>query len=436
MDMLAALRGRTQQAEVFTVTDEATAVSFEANEIKSVTTEETQGIALRALVNGRLGFTAASGVVVEPELIDNLLASAQFGDELEIAFPEPQPAEAVHVYDPELQNVPIDRLVDVGREIIAALRAVDDNAQIGVEIERSVSRSTLRNSAGALVQNESSSLSVSISVERVRGDDVFMTWDEVEDISLTTGYRQAVERLAERLERAKRPAKLTSGRWPVLFSPTGAALLGLPVLLGINGENVLRGTSPLSQRLGEAVFDPQITIWDDPTLPQRPGSSSYDDEGVPCRRKALIQEGVAASFVYDLKTAALMHTVSTGNGSRSLFSAPEPSPSNLVFAAGDRPLGDILAGIERGLLVESVLGLGQGNAISGAFSNTVGLAYVIERGEIVGRVKDVSIAGNIYQDLKQVAAISRESFWVYGQMLMPWVLLPELNVVCQGSGGD
>jgi PmbA protein len=92
----------------------------------------------------------------------------------------------------------------------------------------------------------------------------------------------------------------------------------------------------------------------------------------------------------------------------------------------------IIAGIKEGLLVEDPLGLGQGNIISGAFSNNLSLAFKIEGGEIVGRVKDVSIAGNIYQDLRRVEAISRESEWVYGGASLPYVLLPELNVVTKG----
>jgi len=48
---------------------------------------------------------------------------------------------------------------------------------------------------------------------------------------------------------------------------------------------------------------------------------------------------------------------------------------------------------------------------------------------VVGRVKDVSIAGNIYEDLQQIEALSRESEWVYGGIQLPYILLPELNVV-------
>jgi PmbA protein len=434
MDLLSTLRSKAEQAEVYTVQSESTLVTFEANEMKSATVKETQGIALRALVDGRLGFTAASGRIVEEDLVRNVLASARYGDEVPIEFPPFRAGPRVDVYDPHLVDVPISRFVEIGREIIAALRVVDEDGKIGVEIERSIDRSSLRNSAGAETTEKATGFSVVVSVERVRGDDVLIAFDYVSGISLTDEYHDAVERLARKVELAKTAARLESGRMPVLFSPTGAFVLALPLILATNGQNVQRGTSPLSERLGDEVFDPQLTLWDDPTLNGRRGSSSHDDEGVPCFRKALIVRGTCEGFLYDLKTAALTDRESTGNGSRGLFSTPSPSPSNLVVEAGKTPFADILADIDRGLLVEHALGVGQGNPISGAFSNTLGLAYVVEGGEIVGRVKDVSIGGNIYDELREVAAISEESYWVYGQIRLPYILLPSLNVVSKGQG--
>ena len=122
---------------------------------------------------------------------------------------------------------------------------------------------------------------------------------------------------------------------------------------------------------------------------------------------------------------------STGNGSRSLFSPPSPSPTNLILSAGETPLAEIIAGVDEGLLVENALGLGQGNVISGAFSNSLSLAFKIEKGEIVGRVKDVSIAGNVYDLLQDVAAVSRETEWVYRIFSLPYILLPDVNVVAK-----
>lgn len=431
MDILSLCKPKAEQAEIYIVEGESTLISFEANEIKSAEVEQMQGVALRGIVNGRLGFAAASGKVDGTALVEDFLASAQFGDRVPIVFPPPAPAPQVTTYDPDLAQVPTSRLVEIGREIVQTLRGVDKDVQVYVDIERGIFTSTLRNSVGNETQDRTSSFSVTIGVERVRDDDVLILEESVSNISLTNEYQEIVQNLARKIALARKPVRLRSGRMPVLFAPTGGLVLLLPIILATNGENVRRGISPLADKLGAPIFDPSITLWDDPTLPGRPDSSAYDDEGVPCRPKALVMHGACNAFLYDLKTAALMGTQSTGNGMRSLFSPPSPSTSNLVLDPGETSVHDIISGIERGLLVEDVLGLGQNNAISGAFSNAVDPAYAIEHGEIVGRVKNVSIAGNIYRDLRQVAAISRESIWVHGDMKMPYILLPELNVVCE-----
>jgi PmbA protein len=243
-----------------------------------------------------------------------------------------------------------------------------------------------------------------------------------------------VRQLGERLERAKQSATIKSGRMPVLFAPTAALALALPLMYGLNGKNVYTGISPMKGKVGDKLFDDKITIVDDATLNGRYGSATHDDEGVAHRRNVLVDRGVLKGFLYDLKTAAQSGVESTGNGSRDLFSPPSPSPTNLIFQAGETPLAEMIAGMEEGLLVEQVLGLGQGNIISGAFSNSAALAFKVEKGEIVGRVKDVSIAGNVYELLPGVAAVSRETEWVYRFVRLPYVLLPEMNVVAKGDG--
>ena len=91
----------------------------------------------------------------------------------------------------------------------------------------------------------------------------------------------------------------------------------------------------------------------------------------------------------------------------------------------------MISGIDEGILVEDLLGIGQGNIISGAFSNPLSLAFKIHKGEIVGRVKNLSIAGNIYDLLTNVAAVSRETQWVYSTFNAPYILLPNMNVVAK-----
>jgi PmbA protein len=431
--MLERLMQQAEQAEVFEIESEATKIGFEANQLKSFEVEETRGMAARVVVDGRLGFAASSDLEATDKLISNALESARHGEALPFHFPTPQPGPPVQVYDPELAALPTGRLIEIGQELIATVREAEPEAHVKLDLERRVRRTSVRNSAGVEVIVEKAPFSIMVMVERVRGDDVVVLFDYFNTAVKDAEHRAFAKRIADKLRLAQRAAVLTSGRMPVLLSPSGAPVLGLPIMLGLNGKNVYRGISPMAGRLGEGLFDEKLTVVDDPTLDGRPGSSSHDDEGLPRQRRVLIDHGVLRSFIYDLKTAAQAGAEPTGHGARSLFSPPAPAFSNLILEGGDTPLAEIIAGIEEGLLVESPLGLGQGNVISGDFSNNLSLAFKIEGGEIVGRVKDVSIAGNVYQDLRHIEALSQEAEWVYGGLRLPYILLPELNVVTKAG---
>jgi PmbA protein len=432
MTLFERLSQRVDQAEVFALTSESVQVGFEANVLKSARVEERRGIALRAIVNGRLGFAASSDVTAEERLLENVLTSAQYGDPAPFTLPEPAPGPQVEVYDETVAGLDVADLVGLGQELMAIVHEVDAQVHVKLDIERSVRRAVVRNSQGTEVEQIRSPLSIGLMIERVRGDDVLVLYDYWSATSLEEPPEVFVQGIAHKLKLAERPAVAHSGRQPVLFSPMGATVLGLPLLQAVDGKNVYRGISPLDGHLGEQLFDPQLTLVDDGTLDRRPGSAAHDDEGVPTQRTLLIENGTVEHFLYDLKTAAQAGATSTGNGSRGLFSPPRPSPSNLIVAPGETSVDDIIAGIEEGILAESPLGLGQGNVISGLFSNTWGLAYRIEGGEVTGRVKDISIAGNIYQELSHIGAVSQESEWVYGGLRMPYILLESVNVA---SGG-
>ena len=428
--MLDRLLQQAEQAEVFEIESEATKIGFEANQMKSFNVEEICGVAARVVVGGKLGFAASSDLDATDKVVVNALESAQHGDAIPtLRFPAAQPGPQVQVYDPELAALPTDRLIEMGKEIIATILKADADAHVNVDLTRQVRKMRVRNSAGAEVAVQKAPFSVGMVVERVRGDDVVIIFEEFSTAAKDEGYRAFAARIAEKLRQAQRSATLTSARRPVLFSPAGALALVIPILEGLNGKNVYRGVSPMAEQVGETLFDQKLTLVDDPTLAGRPGSGSHDDEGVPRQRRALIEAGTLRGFIYDLKTAAQAGVEPTGHGARSLFAPPRPSFSNLILEAGQTPLAEIIAGIDEGLLVEDVLGLGQGNIISGDFSNNLSLAFKIEGGQIVGRVKDVSIAGNVYQDLQHVAALSRETEWVQSGLLAPYVLLSELNVI-------
>jgi PmbA protein len=431
MDILDKLASQVEQVEVVDFESESTMVGFESNRPKSSQVRETKGIAVRVVKDGRLGFAASSDETAMDKLVTNALESAAYGDQIPIQFPAPQAAPEVVTYDRAVTELPIPRLVEIGQEIVDLILQIEPEARVNVDLTRGVQDLSIRNQAGAEISFQRSPLSIFVRVSRVKGDDVLMIYDGMGTTIWQEDYLAFVRQLGEKLELAKKSATIQSGRMPVLFAPTGALVLALPLMIGLNGKNVYTGISPVRDKIGERLFDPKITVVDDATIDGKFGSASYDDEGVAHQRNVLVDEGVLKVFMYDLKTAAQSGVQSTGNGSRGLFDPPSPSPTNLVFEAGETPLAEIVAGIDEGLLVENVLGLGQGNVISGAFSNSLSLAFKIEKGEIVGRVKDVSIAGNVYDLLRDVAAVSRETDWVYSYFNLPYVLLGDMNVVAK-----
>jgi PmbA protein len=432
MELLSKLRSQAEQVEVVHMQSETTTVGFEANRLKSSQVEQTQGFAVRVVRDGRLGFAASSDESAVEELVSHVLESAAYGDRVPIRFPAPQPGPEVATYDPTIPELSVGRLAEIGQEIIEPILQVEPNARVNLELERGVQRFSLSNQAGSEVTFERSPLSIGFDIVRVQGDDVLIMFDVVGTTVWEEDYLAFVQRTIERLKLAQRSATIRSGRMPVLFSPSGALALTLPLMQGLNGKNVYTHASPMEGKIGEKLFDDKISVLDDPTLDGRFGSAPYDDEGVAHRRQALVDQGVLNDFIYDLKTAAQAGAESTGNGSRSLFRPPAPSPTNFVLQAGETPVAEIIASIDEGLLAVVPLGLGQGNILSGAFSNTLGLAFKIEGGEIVGRVKDVSIAGNIYDLLQDVAAVSRETEWIYYNFHQPYILLDDMNVVAKG----
>ena len=428
MDILTLLKKQAEQVEVMNLQNEKTTIEYEANQLKTCTVAETKGTAVRVIRKGQLGFSASTDEAAVDKLASNALESAAYGDKAPFSFPDPQPGPVVRTFDKAVAELPISRLVEIGKEILDLVLPVEPNARCNISLERSIVNASIRNQKGLDVSFQTSPLALGFEIDCIEGDDVLMMYDLFGTTSWEKEYLTFARRLVEKFKQARTITSIKPGKMPVLFAPNGTLALNLPLSEGLNGKAVYKGISPMEGKIGEKLFDEKITVIDDGTLDGKFASAPYDDEGVPHRRNVLIEQGVLKSFIYDLKTAAQSGVESTGNASRSLFTIPTPSLTNFILQPGQTPLKAMLTSMKEGILVEDLLGIGQGNTISGAFSNPLALAFKVENGEIVWRVKDLSIAWNIYDLLKNVAAVSQEAQWVYNTFYAPYILFDEMNV--------
>jgi PmbA protein len=411
---------------------ERTTVAFESGRLKACGVSEQSGINLRVVREGRVGVAGTTADDVG-DLVTRALASAELGERLELEFPAGGRPPRVATASPEAASASLDLLVALGRGLVERLARA--GCQVNVSVERASGDTRVCNTAGADAAYASTEVAVGVELARFSGDDVLMVGDFYSGTDLPTSADMdaLVRSIDDRYALALRVVPPPEGALPVVFTPAGLSAILLPLEQALSGKSVLQGVSPLGGRLGEQVFDPRATLVDDPLVPGRSGSRPIDDEAVPSRTLPLVEGGVVRAFVYDLETAARARTTSTGHGHRGTFGKPHLGYTNLRFGNGDwtggggRVGGSLVPPIQDGLLVEDLIGVGQGNVIGGAFSHPVALAYRIEGGELTGRVKDAAVAGNVYELLKRIGGFGDDGRWL-GSRWSPSLLLEGVSV--------
>lgn len=454
-EILGSARKVSEEAEVFAASSQATTIQFEANAVKQVRTRESSSIALRIFKEGRIGFAIATGIdgVAEKgsasrdlsrqgrgtcvDLAEMAVETSRFGGPANFRFPSGLHGNypKVSVFDPETKEIPMEKMIEAGRDLIARIRGHAPDILCDVQITKGTSSISLMNSQGGEGGYDKSFFSLSLEGCLVRDTDIL--WVDDSESSCRPTLMEIgglVDRVTWQLELARRRATVSTKVLPVIFTPHGvvSALLS-PLILAFNGKTVLDGASPLKDKIGEQVFDKELSLWDDATVPYGVGSCPFDDEGVPGQRLPLVTNGAVANFLYDLQTAASAGTRSTGNGRRAGGGFPSPSISSLVIEKGDVSFHAMVEDMKEGLVVEEVIGAEQGNLLGGDFGGNVLLGYKVENGEIVGRVKDTMIAGNVYQVLKVLRGIGQRARWVGGTVKTPHLYCSGVSVTTKGS---
>jgi predicted Zn-dependent protease len=217
------------------------------------------------------------------------------------------------------------------------------------------------------------------------------------------------ERAAAKAVDSREPRDLPPGTYPVVLEPNAASVLVQWLgWLGFGAKAYDEGRSFLVGRLGQRVCSPLVTIVDDATAPDTIGIG-FDFEGVPRRRVTLIDEGVAAGLVYDFRAAVGHGVEPTGHG------LPAPSaegalPLHLAMLGGQTPQAELVAGLERGLLVTRFHYTNLVNLMDTTITGmTRDGTFWVEDGRIVGAVRNLRFTQSILEALSAVRAVGTET---------------------------
>ena len=431
----AARRGASA-AECVVATGRSLSVAVRLGATESIHQAEGRSLGIRVFRGQRAGVTHSSDLAwpAVERMLDAALAIAASASEDPFAgLPDPRDLGALPtdlaLYSPAAAAVTPDEALALA--LRAERAALDSDPRLtnsdGASFDAGEGVKILANSLGFLgaVRRSSCSLSaVPIAAENgAKQRDYWYTVarspDQLE--SPESVGRTAAQRTLRRLGARKVP----TARVPVVFDPQAARSLLGHLLEAASGDAVYRQSSFLAGRLGQPVAAESVTLLDDGTLPGRLGSSPFDAEGVPTRRTPVIERGRLASYLLNAYSARKLSLSTTGNAARALAGPPGVASHNLWLEPGPQSPDALIASVRNGLYVTEFIGFGV-NPVTGDYSRGA-TGLWIENGALAYPVEEITVAGNLNDMLRAVAAVANDLVF-RGAVNSPTLLIEGLTV--------
>ncbi|HEX2244336.1 MAG TPA: metallopeptidase TldD-related protein [Gammaproteobacteria bacterium] len=233
------------------------------------------------------------------------------------------------------------------------------------------------------------------------------------------------EKAARRVLRRLGASKIKTCEVPIVFDPEMAASLLRNLSSAISGYALYKGASFLIGKLGTQIGSSAITVIDDPTIPGALGSKPFDGEGLPTRKKIIVEDGKLQSYLLDSYSGRKLRMRSTGNASRSVGEPPGVSPANFYLVPGKHSPEEIIGSVRKGFYVTELIGFGV-NMVTGDYSRGAAGLW-IENGELTHAVEEVTIAGNL-KDMFQNIEMVGNDLEMRGRICSPTIKISQMTI--------
>jgi PmbA protein len=288
------------------------------------------------------------------------------------------------VADPALDSVDARTKIDLATKIHDEAYKKDDRIiTVTASYSDRISSRVMVTSNGFRGDSAGSSVSLSADVS-VKGETGRPSdyWYEnaifIDRLKKTDIGSKALERALQKLG----PKKIKTGQYPVIIENRTIQTLLYPLYSALTGGSIYRKQSFLADKAEKAITSPKLTVIDDPFIVSGLGSSLFDSEGLATVKRPIIEEGVLKSFYID-----------TYYGRKLKMKPTSGDSTNLIFTPGSRDLKEMLAALDKGVLITGFNG-GNCNGSTGDFSYGIEGFYV-EKGQLVHPVNEMNITGNM-----------------------------------------
>lgn len=298
-------------------------------------------------------------------------------------------------------DMPVERAIELARSCEAAGFAVDSrltNSE-GATVSTQGSHFIYANTHGFMAGYAGSRHGVWCALVAGRNDEMQRDdWYETSrDATLLPDVATVGRRAGERAVKRLGARKIATTRAPVLFeAPVAASLLG-HFVSAVSGGSLYRKASFLLDCMGQEVFSRTVNVIEQPHLPGALASAPFDEEGVATRERTVVKDGVVQGYFLGTYSARKLGMKSTGNAGGN---------HNLTLRDTGADFAGLLREMGSGLLVTELLGHGI-NPVTGDYSRGAA-GFWIEKGEIAYPVQEITIAGNLKDMFRGIAAVGSD----------------------------
>ncbi|NYT01835.1 MAG: TldD/PmbA family protein [Methanosarcinales archaeon] len=414
-------RSGAEEAEVYGVSWRGIDVDLRKEKVETASQGFTQGLGLRAVVLGAVGFSSTSDFSRLKETAEGAVRAARVRgrDPDWKGLPAAMKIEAVQgTVDRSIMTIDPQDGLELARALLEGCAAVSGVAPASGGVACGYTREILVSSQGLDLWEEGTACQAAMETV-ARGDDVATGYEFDNSRSLLQDLGRIGRRAAEMARGSLGGGKVETGSYDVLLKPVAfAELLDNTLIPSLCADNVQKGRSALAGRLGERLAGEDVQMVDDGLLSGGMGTSGFDGEGVASRRNVILEDGLLKTFLYDSYYAGKDGVQSTGNALRPGYSGvPRIGVRNLLLRSADSR--DLLAETGEGVLVNGVIGAHTANPTSGDFSVEARNSFLVRDGALDRPIKSMMIAGNIFDILKDLQV--GEDHRAIGSVVIPTV---------------
>lgn len=418
-----------EEAEIYYAASHSTSVNFKKDELESAKDRFSEGIGIRAIVNGAVGFASTNYANDIENTVKIAVSEARVREKdpdwksLPSNGKYPQVSE---IFDRRIEELELEECIEYSLALVEGTKELSGTLPTSGGFTRSKGKQLILNTNGIEIEEESTAISGFADVITTNGD-TSTAYDFGISRALDLDFFKIGKNASELALKSVNGIKIEPQKTNVIFHPFAFSdILEEALSPSLDADNVLKGRSGLKDKIGEEIAVPELSIYDDGLIEGGIQTSASDDEGVPSQRTPVIEKGMLQTYLYDSYTAGKAGVKSTGNASRSAYTSP-PSVGLRNFII-EYPQSDIISETESGVFVNTIIGAHTANSISGDFSVEARNAFTIKDGTLDKPIKSLMISGNAFQILKNITGAGKDVRKV-GGIITPSIRVADMSVI-------